>query len=226
MAMHWRGRAGSPRGWTTTRSPMAFTWMDAKVGDWVVTPRRGKAIEINALWYNALRLIAEWLDIIGDPNSDHSEDRFRFAAQADLAYASFQKRFWNPALDCLYDVVDSPEERDGQLIDSRNDPSVRPNQVIALALKYPVLAKEKWKAVLEIVKKELWTPVGLRSLSPRDRNYKEKYDGDLRTRDAAYHQGTVWAWLIGPFFRRVAKSLSRRYGVPQIVPQRFRRTPQ
>jgi predicted glycogen debranching enzyme len=173
-----------------------LTWMDAKVGDWVVTPRRGKAVETNALWYNALRLTAEWLDIVGDPNGD----RLRFAAQADIAYASFQKRFWNPALDCLYDVVDSPEERDGRLTDPRNDPSVRPNQVIALALKYPVLAEQRWKAVLEIVKSELLTPVGLRSLSPRDKNYKEKYNGDLRTRDAAYHQGTVWAWLIGPFF--------------------------
>ena len=172
-----------------------LTWMDAKVGDWVVTPRRGKAVEINALWYNALRLTAEWLDIVGDPN----DDRLRFAAQADLTYASFQKRFWNPALDCLYDVVDSPVESNGQLVDPRDDPSVRPNQVIALALKYPVLAEQNWKVVLEIVKKELWTPVGLRSLSPRDKNYKEKYDGDLRTRDAAYHQGTVWAWLIGPF---------------------------
>ena len=173
-----------------------LTWMDAKVGDWVVTPRRGKAVEINALWYNALRLTAEWLDIVGDPNGDRS----RFSLQADLAYASFQKRFWNPALECLFDVVDSPEERNGQLVDPRDDPSVRPNQVIALALKYPVLAEQKWKAVLEIVKKELLTPVGLRSLSPRDNNYKEKYDGDLMTRDAAYHQGTVWAWLIGPFF--------------------------
>ena len=177
-----------------------LTWMDAKVGDWVVTPRRGKAVEINALWYNALRLTVEWIDIIGDPSGDPSRDRSRLAAQADLAYASFQVRFWNPALDCLYDVVDSPEERDGQLVDPRDDPSVRPNQVIALALKYPILAEEKWRAVLEIVKKELLTPVGLRSLSPRDKNYKEKYDGDLRTRDAAYHQGTVWAWLIGPFF--------------------------
>jgi predicted glycogen debranching enzyme len=172
-----------------------LTWMDAKVGDWVVTPRRGKAVEINALWYNALRLTVEWLNLVGDKNGDRS----RFAEQADLAYASFQKRFWNPALNCLYDVVDSPEEKDGQLVNPRNDASVRPNQVIAFALKYPMLAEEKWKPVLEIVKSELLTPVGLRSLSPKDKNYKEKYDGDLWTRDAAYHQGTVWAWLIGPF---------------------------
>jgi predicted glycogen debranching enzyme len=179
-----------------------LTWMDAKVGDWVVTPRRGKAVEINALWYNALRLTAQWLDQLGDVTGDRS----RFADHADLAYASFQKRFWNPALDCLFDVVDSPEERDGLLVNPHNDPSVRPNQVIALALKYPVLAEEKWKPVLELVKKELLTPVGLRSLSPRDKYYKAKYDGDLWTRDAAYHQGTVWSWLIGPFcdaWRRV-----------------------
>jgi predicted glycogen debranching enzyme len=172
-----------------------LTWMDAKVGDWVVTPRRGKAVEINALWYNALRLTAEWLEMVGD----RSGDRSRLVEQADLAYASFQRRFWNADLNCLYDVVDSPEEKDGQLVNPRNDPSIRPNQVIALALKYPVLAQEKWKAVLEVVKNELLTPVGLRSLSPHDKNYKAKYDGDLLTRDAAYHQGTVWAWLIGPF---------------------------
>jgi predicted glycogen debranching enzyme len=173
-----------------------LTWMDAKVGDWVVTPRRGKAVEINALWYNALRLTVEWLNLLGDKDADSS----RFAEQADLAYVSFQKRFWNPALNCLYDVVDSPEEKDGQLVNPRNDPSVRPNQVIALALKYPVLAEERWRPVLEIAKSELLTPVGLRSLSPKDKNYKAKYDGDLLARDAAYHQGTVWAWLIGPFF--------------------------
>ncbi|MCU1223049.1 MAG: hypothetical protein JWQ42_1142 [Edaphobacter sp.] len=127
----------------------------AKVCDWVVTPRRGKAVEINAIWYNALRLTAEWLEIVGDRNGDHS----RLVEQADLAYASF-KRFWNAEVNCLYDVVDSPEEKDGQLVNLQNDSSIRQNQVIALALKYPVLAEEKWKAVLEVVKNELLTPVG------------------------------------------------------------------
>ncbi len=172
-----------------------LTWMDAKVGEWVVTPRRGKAVEINALWYNALCLTSEWLEILGDRNGDR--DRFRH--QADLAYASFQRRFWNPGLSCLYDVIDSPDEKDGGLVNLHDDPSIRPNQVIALSLKYPVLAKDKWKLVLEVVKRELLTPVGLRSLSPRDKDYKPRYDGDLYARDAAYHQGTVWAWLIGPF---------------------------
>ena len=172
-----------------------LTWMDAKVEDWVVTPRRGKAVEINALWYNALRLAADWMDRM----EVRGEDLDQFKAQADLAFASFQRRFWNEKENCLYDVVDSPMEKDGQLVGSYDDPSIRPNQVIALALKYPVLTEERWKPVLEVVKRELLTPMGLRSLAPGDKNYNAKYDGDLRKRDAAYHQGTVWAWLIGPF---------------------------
>jgi predicted glycogen debranching enzyme len=172
-----------------------LTWMDAKVEGWVVTPRRGKAVEINALWYNALRLSVDWMNKL----EVRGEDIDQFKAPADLAYASFQRRFWNEKENCLYDVVDSPIEKDGQLVGSYDDPSIRPNQVIALALKYPVLMEERWKPVLEVVKRELLTPVGLRSLSRGDKNYKVKYDGDLRTRDAAYHQGTVWAWLIGPF---------------------------
>jgi predicted glycogen debranching enzyme len=172
-----------------------LTWMDAKVEGWVVTPRRGKAVEINALWYNALRLSVEWMEKM----DLHARDAEWFKAQGNLAYASFQRRFWNEKENCLYDVIDSPMEKDGQLIESYDDPSIRPNQVIALALKYPVLAKERWKPVLEVVKRELLTPVGLRSLSRQDKDYKAKYDGDLRARDAAYHQGTIWAWLIGPF---------------------------
>jgi predicted glycogen debranching enzyme len=173
-----------------------LTWMDAKVGNWVVTPRRGKAVEINALWYNALRLVVEWLEVVGD---NKNGDCHIFVEHANLVYASFQKRFWNVSLNCLYDVVDSPEERDGQLVNPKNNSSIRPNQVIAIALKYPVLGEEMWKAVLEVVKDELLTPVGLRSLSRNDKGYKAKYDGDICTRDTAYHQGTVWAWLIGPF---------------------------
>jgi len=180
-----------------------LTWMDAKVGDWVVTPRRGKAVEINALWYNALRLTCEWLLQLADEKDRDDNNasaltsaRERYLQLGDLAYASFQSRFWNPDTNCLFDVVDSPQEKDGQLID---DPAIRPNQVISISLKYPVLTPERWKPVLDIVHRELLTPVGLRSLSPRDKDYKPQYDGDLWTRDAAYHQGTVWAWLIGPF---------------------------
>jgi predicted glycogen debranching enzyme len=179
-----------------------LTWMDAKVGDWVVTPRRGKTVEINALWYNALRLTCDWLQLMEDSRTSDSSmisHLERFQHQAELAYESFQKRFWNPDRNCLFDVVDSPgdeHERSGNLVD---DPAIRPNQIIAIALRYPALAEERWKPVLDVAKTELLTPVGLRSLSPHDENYKAKYDGDLWTRDAAYHQGTVWAWLIGPF---------------------------
>ena len=159
-----------------------LTWMDAKVGDWVVTPRRGKAVEINALWYNALRLLEGWHD---DPQA-----AARLGQLAGRVRESFNQRFWNAAAGCLYDVVDG---------DHGNDPACRPNQILALSLRHPVLAEEHWEAVVETVRRRLLTPLGLRSLAPGEPDYKPTYDGDLRARDAAYHQGTVWAWLIGPF---------------------------
>ncbi|MGZ3456909.1 MAG: amylo-alpha-1,6-glucosidase [Archangium sp.] len=161
-----------------------LTWMDAKVDGWVVTPRRGKAVEINALWFNALRLMVEWSERLG-------KDAKPYAAAAEKAYASFNRRFWNPAEVCLFDVVDGENGKD--------DPAVRPNQVFAISLKNPVLRRDKWEPVLEKVRAELLTPVGLRSLAPEHPDYKPKYDGDLRARDAAYHQGTVWGWLIGHY---------------------------
>ena len=164
-----------------------LTWMDAKIGDWVVTPRRGKAVEINALWYNALRLLANWLREIGDDASAQHYDE-----QAEQARVSFNNRFWFAEGGYLYDVVDV----DGG---SKNDSSCRPNQLFAISLDYPVLDAKHWKSVLDVVEKELLTPVGLRTLSPDDPEYKPIYSGDLRSRDGAYHQGTVWAWLIGPF---------------------------
>jgi len=164
-----------------------LTWMDAKVGDWVVTPRRGKAVEINALWYNALRVTAGWLEIMGDT---HRADQL--ASLAAQTYASFNARFWSPDLGYCYDVVD--QEGGG------DDASCRPNQLFAISLPHPVLAEDKWTAVLDVVRQRLLTPFGLRSLAPGDSNYQPRYDGDLRARDAAYHQGTVWAWLIGPLF--------------------------
>jgi len=164
-----------------------LTWMDAKIGDWVVTPRRGKAVEINALWYNALRLLANWLREIGDDASAQHYDE-----QAEQARVSFNNRFWFAEGGYLYDVVDV----DGG---SKNDSSCRPNQLFAISLDYPVLDAKHWKSVLDVAEKELLTPVGLRTLSPDDPEYKPIYSGDLRSRDGAYHQGTVWAWLIGPF---------------------------
>ncbi|HVX62831.1 MAG TPA: amylo-alpha-1,6-glucosidase, partial [Pirellulales bacterium] len=161
-----------------------LTWMDAKVGDWVVTPRRGKAVEINALWYNALRLMQQWAE-----DEQMSDDGARYGELADRAKASFNRRFWNAEQGCLYDVIDGEQGA---------DPLFRPNQIFAISLPHPVLQQERWQSVLEQVVHRLLTPMGLRSLAPGEPDYKPIYDGDLRSRDAAYHQGTVWAWLVGP----------------------------
>ena len=144
-----------------------LTWMDAKMGDWVVTPRRGKAVELNALFYNALCLVPG------------------YEAHAARLRASFNRRFVNG--DRLFDVLDP------------DDPQLRPNQLLAISLPHPVLDEQHWKPVLQTARRELFTPFGLRSLGPREPAYQPRYDGDLRARDGAYHQGTVWAWLIGPF---------------------------
>ena len=162
-----------------------LTWMDAKVDDWVVTPRRGKAVEINALWYNALKLLEGWLIAAGDKATGRT-----LREHAEFARASFNQRFWYADGSYLYDVVDG---------ESGDDPACRPNQVLAISLRHPILDPARWSAVLEIVRTRLLTPVGLRSLACGHSDYKASYDGDLRARDAAYHQGTVWAWLIGPF---------------------------
>lgn len=162
-----------------------LTWMDAKVGDWVVTPRRGKAVEINALWYNALCLMTQWLH--EEKREDLSET---FKQHATRARDSFNRRFWSEERGYLLDVVDGEQG---------DDAALRPNQLLALSLKHAVLDQAKWEPVLEKVKQELLTPVGLRSLARQHPDYKSRYFGDLRARDAAYHQGTVWAWLIGPF---------------------------
>jgi len=162
-----------------------LTWMDAKAGDWVVTPRRGKAIEINALWYNALRLMQGWLASTGDEAGS-----VQMREAADRAFVSFNRRFWDPATRRLFDVVDG---------EGGDDPACRPNQVFAISLPHAVLAHEHWAEVLTTVEQELLTPLGLRSLSRAHPDYKPSYHGDLLTRDAAYHQGTVWSWLIGPY---------------------------
>ena len=163
-----------------------LTWMDAKVDDWVVTPRRGKAVEINALWYNALRLLEGWLRREG-----HGEDAERMRGYAARTRESFNRRFWYEEGGYLYDVVDAEEGGD--------DPALRPNQLFAISLCHPVLDESRWEAVVRVCEQRLLTPVGLRSLAPGHRDYKPNYHGNLRERVAAYHQGTVWSWLIGPF---------------------------
>ena len=162
-----------------------LTWMDAKVDGWVVTPRRGKAVEINALFYNALKLFAGWLRERGTASA------VIYEKHAQRARMSFNARFWNEELGYLYDVIDG--ENGGP------DSALRPNQLFAISLDHPILDKPHWRAVLDVVQRELLTPVGLRTLSRSHPDYKPCYDGDLRARDAAYHQGTVWPWLIGPF---------------------------
>jgi predicted glycogen debranching enzyme len=163
----------------------ALTWMDAKMGDWVVTPRRGKPVEINALWYNALRLLSHWHQQLH--NQTRADELRGLAART---YESFNQRFWFEEGQHLYDVVDG---------EAGDDAACRPNQIFSFALEHPVLAPSRWHGVLNTVETRLLTPVGLRSLDPQHPDYRSTYNGDLRSRDGAYHQGTVWAWLIGPF---------------------------
>ena len=162
-----------------------LTWMDAKVGDWVVTPRRGKPVEINALWYNALKNLELW-QLRGGRGPASAQT----GQLADRARISFNERFWNEEAGGLYDVLDG---------DPAEKALLRPNQLLAVSLPHPVLDPQRWEPVVELCRRELLTPVGLRSLGRGAPNYKPRYDGDLRSRDAAYHQGTVWSWLIGPF---------------------------
>ncbi len=161
----------------------ALTWMDARVGDWVVTPRRGKPIEINALWYNALRLTADWCERAMRPAG-------RYQQMALQVHESAQGRFWFRDGGYCYDVVDAA---DG------DDPSLRPNQVIALALVYPLIEGDRARSTLDVVTSKLLTPYGLRTLSPDDPRYQASYAGAQRVRDAAYHMGMAWPWLMGPY---------------------------
>ncbi|MGH7235448.1 MAG: amylo-alpha-1,6-glucosidase [Nitrospiraceae bacterium] len=157
-----------------------LTWMDAKVGDWVVTPRIGKPVEIQALWLNALK--------IGSGFSDRWNDVFVRGCE------TFRARFWNPAGKYLHDVVDADHEP------GKVDPSFRPNQIFAVGgLPFPLLDGERARAVVEAVEARLWTPIGLRSLAPGEPGYAPRYQGGVRERDGAYHQGTVWPWLLGAF---------------------------
>ncbi|MFT4174497.1 MAG: amylo-alpha-1,6-glucosidase [Rhodocyclaceae bacterium] len=166
-----------------------LTWMDAKFEDAVITPRRGKPVEIQALWYNALQCMATWGDMLG-------VDGGYYRSNAERVQESFNARFWNAETASLYDVIDGP---DG------NDASVRPNQIFALSLSHCVLDYVHWAPVLDIVTRHLLTPYGLRTLSPHDVRYQGHYSGDLRTRDSAYHQGTVWPWLLGAYVDAVLR---------------------
>jgi predicted glycogen debranching enzyme len=163
-----------------------LTWMDAKVGDWVVTPRMGKPVEINALWHNAFCIAADLARRAGD-----AENAAKHHDQAARIKASFLDAFWNPATHSCFDVIG---------LDGRPDPSVRPNQIFAVSLPFPVLEGERARGVVEAVSQALLTPWGLRTLAAGSPGFQSHYGpGDQATRDAAYHEGTVWPWLLGAF---------------------------
>jgi predicted glycogen debranching enzyme len=162
-----------------------LSWMDAKIGDWVVTPRTGKAVEINALWFNALAIMRDFAQQLGD-----AEAAREYGSASERVARSFDERFWYAEGGYLYDVIDSP---------AGEDASLRPNQIFAVSLRHPLLENGRAKAVIDKCMHELWTPVGLRSLAPTDPRYVSHYGGSPHERDASYHQGTVWSWLLGPF---------------------------
>ena len=160
-----------------------LTWMDAKIGDWVVTPRTGKPVEINALWINALEAMAGFAPLLAKPSDAYE----KLAAQAKKSF----QRFWNADRNCCFDVIDSPG--------IGNDASLRPNQIFAVSLPVSPLMPEQQRAVVDVCARRLLTSHGLRSLAPGEVGYSGHYGGSPRDRDAAYHQGTVWGWLLGPF---------------------------
>ena len=170
-----------------------LTWMDAEVDGAAVTPRAGKAVEIQALWYNALGTMRLLAERFGEEALAE-----RYASLASKARGSFNLKFWNPAGGCLFDVL-SPEGADA---------SLRPNQLLAVSLDYPVLDPARWRQVVDAVERELVTPWGLRTLSPSDPRYMGKCVGDRASRDRAYHNGTIWPWLLGPFVTAYLKANS------------------
>jgi predicted glycogen debranching enzyme len=180
-------RAGAPG--------VGLTWMDAKIGDWVVTPRHGKPVEVQALWINALAILAELRKRAGRRAEGEG-----LAARVQQLKRRFVEAFWNEEAGYLYDVVDG----------DRKDASIRPNALLALSLPFPLLPKDKGKAILAVVEESLLTPVGLRSLAPSDPSYRGRYEGGPAARDAVYHQGTVWSWLLGPY----VDALVRVHGAP------------
>jgi predicted glycogen debranching enzyme len=173
-----------------------ITWMDAKIGDYVVTPRNGKPVEIQALWYNALRFTSSLATRFGE-----AEYADKIGKLAQTALGSFNEQFWSTETNCLFDVVDG----------SRKDVSIRPNQVIALSLGYPMISGDRARSVLDVVERELLTPFGLRTLNPSNPQYRPHYGGDQLSRDSGYHQGTVWPWLLGSFIT----AYLRAYDTPE-----------
>lgn len=174
-----------------------LTWMDAKIGDWVVTPRYGKPVEIQALWYSALRVMEQLAMKFSDTTA-----RCRYSSMAKQAFASFNQQFWNEEAGCLYDVVNA----------AIPDSAIRPNQILAISLRHSLVSQKKAASILGAVERHLLTPRGLRTLSPEDPNYIGRYAGDPGMRDAAYHQGTVWPWLMGHYISAYVKTFGQEVG--------------
>ena len=161
---------------------LQLTWMDVKIKDWTVTPRQGKAVEINALWYNAIKVYIELC-------KKFNQSFEYYEVLAEKVKESFIEKFWNGNKGYLFDYIDG---------DDKNE-QIRPNAVIAISLPFKILEEAKAKKILEVAFEKLYATYGLRSLAYDDEEYKKIYKGDLVARDLAYHQGTVWSWLIGPF---------------------------
>jgi predicted glycogen debranching enzyme len=170
-----------------------LTWMDAKVGDWVVTPRVGKCVEINALWYNALHIMLGFATEEKDADAQHL-----YSELIERVSENFNLRFWSVRENHLFDVIDGPEGEFDEF-GRRCDATLRPNQLLALSLRHSLLTSVRARAVVDVCARRLWTPVGLRSLAADDSRFVPRYQGGQRERDGAYHQGTVWSWLLGPF---------------------------
>lgn len=164
-----------------------LTWMDAKIGKWVVTPRTGKTVEVNALWYNCLKILEFFEDKLGSKEASK-----KLTQRAEIISLAFNQIFWNEKDSCLLDYV--------SIADDQNQRQIRPNQIIALSLPFPILSIDRGEKILACIEKELLTIKGLRTLSPFNKDYRGRYEGDNLSRDSAYHQGTVWPWLLGQFF--------------------------
>ena len=180
-----------------------LTWMDARIGNWVVTPRMGKPVEIQALWYNALRIFAELLQL-----NDQQQDAFVVNISAEKVKQSFAQQFWYEEGNYLYDSIDENGNPVTEL---------RPNQLFAISLPFALIEGEKAKAILKMTEDNLYTPVGLRSLPKSDGHYVPVYGGDQWHRDSAYHQGTVWSWLLGPYIDAMMKVKSEKAKVKKVI---------
>ncbi|MBL7741180.1 MAG: glycogen debranching enzyme family protein [Chitinophagaceae bacterium] len=180
-----------------------LTWMDARIGNWVVTPRMGKPVEVQALWYNALRIFSELLNLNGQEG-----DAIVVNVSAEKVKQNFEEKFWYAEGNYLYDNI---------LPDGKPSAEFRPNQLFAISLPFALIEGDKARMILQMVEEQLYTPVGLKTLPKTDTHYVPVYGGDQYHRDAAYHEGTVWSWLLGPYVDAVVKTTSDRSKAQEVI---------